>query len=211
MIRGHMNSHRLKVVEEFASIQGTGHLVGTPQYFTRLGGCSVTSCPIRRDCDEPEAISPRAGVWVRPEDVALRAVRSMGRGGWLHVTGGEPLDQLDAVAELGMEAARVGLRTHYQTSGTIRADFTWDWITVSPKCSAEDLEVKFGQEMVIVDTGQSVSDLREYTRHTRFWFYYLCPLHGADISETAEKVRRLSSTQHCWSLTDQMHKVWKVK
>lgn len=204
-------SHTLRVSEEFVSVQGTGHLVGTTQYFVRLAGCSVLSCPIRRECDEPDSLSSKRGREESVEEIALRAVRSVGRCGWLHITGGEPLDQLDGITALGIEAQRLGLKTHYQTSGTIKADFPWDWITVSPKCSPEDLQIKFGQEMVIIDTGQELDDLRAYARHTRFWFYYLCPLWGRPAAETADKVRRLSSIQKYWHVTDQMHKRWGVK
>lgn len=205
------SSHTIKVSEEFVSVQGTGHLVGTTQYFVRLSGCSVRSCPIRHACDEPDSLSSKHGREESVEEIALRAVRSVGRCGWLHVTGGEPLDQLDGIMALGIEAQRLGLRTHYQTSGTIDADFPWDWITVSPKCPPDELRVRFGQEMVIVDTGQSLDDLREYARNTSFWFYYLSPLWGQDPAITIDKVRRLASTQKHWYFTDQSHKHWGVR
>ena len=200
----------LRVVDQFITVQGTGHLVGVPQYFVRLAGCSVYECPIRSVCDEPAALKPSAGDLVHPDDIALEARRQMGAGGWIHITGGEPFDQLDPLSELGIASDRLHLKTHYQTSGTKKVDLPWDWITVSPKCDPDKLEVTFGQEMVLVDRGQTIEQLREYYRRTKFWFYYLQPQWGQDPKDTIERVELLNKCGMKWSFTDQMHKRWGV-
>lgn len=205
------HTHNLRIVDEFVTVQGTGHLVGVPQYFVRLAGCSVYSCPIRKECDERGALNPRAGEFVDPDELAKRATRRMGQGGWLHITGGEPFDQLEGLSRLSITAQRLGLRIHYQTSGTRKVDLPWDWITVSPKCETEDLQLKFGQEVVLVDRGHSLEELDSLVKQTRFWFYYLQPLWGQDPKETIEKVLQAQRKGIPFGFTDQMHKRWEVK
>ena len=202
---------RLRLVEEFYTVQGTGHLVGLPQYFVRLSGCSVGPCPLRQVCDEPDALRPDYGGDACPASVATRALDVVGSGGWLHVTGGEPFDQLRGVSALGMEAERRGLKVHYQTSGTRPVDLPWDWITVSPKCPPGELAVKFGQEMVLLDGGIDLAEMRAYYEATKFWFYYLQPVWGEDSAATIQKVLDARREGLPFSFTDQLHKRWGVR
>jgi len=201
---------QLRVQQEFVSLQGTGQLVGTPQYFVRLSGCSVKACPIRRECDEPDALHKNRGENQDPKEVALRAVRQMGRGGWLHITGGEPLDQREAVEALALEAEKVGLRIHYQTSGVWPPLPRWDWVTVSPKTGLEDMKVIQGNELVLLDQGQGMDELREITRRTFFWSYFLQPIWGRSRTDTIARVHLANRCGMPWRFTDQMHKVWEV-
>ena len=186
------------VNDEFASIQGTGHLLGTPQYFVRTAGCSV-KCPIRAQCDERDALSKHNGV-----DCASDV---------------EPADQAEEVGELIKYAQRYGMKCHLQTSGVYNWEVRFDWITVSPKVAAEELEQRYGNEMIVVYTDQTDDDFRDYFNQTSFWHYYIVPLWGAENTlEAASVVRRLSrrdgkrhySAQE-WNLTIQAHKHWGVR
>ena len=201
----------LRVLEEFVSIQGTGHLVGQPQYFVRLAGCSVMSCPIRQECDEPDALSRHLGQSEDAGEVALRAVREMGRGGWLHITGGEPFDQKEAVTQLGIDARRMGLRVHYQTSGAREVGVPYDWLTVSPKVAPGDLKVTTGSELVLLDTQVTIEEIRSMYRMTRFLHYFLQPVHGRDRRATIDKLLLADRCGLPWRFTDQMHKTWEVR
>jgi len=206
------------VNDEFASIQGTGHLLGTPQYFVRTAGCSV-KCPIRAECDERDALSKHNGVDCAVDEIVDRAIAAVGRSGWLHITGGEPADQAEEVGELIKYAQRYGMKCHLQTSGVYNWEVRFDWITVSPKVAAEELEQRYGNEMIVVYTDQTDDDFRDYFNQTSFWHYYIVPLWGAENTlEAASVVRRLSrrdgkrhySAQE-WNLTIQAHKHWGVR
>jgi organic radical activating enzyme len=154
--------------DEFVTYQGTGHLIGTQQYFVRFAGCSVASCPIRTECDEPLSLTRHAAKRVGIAEIVERALASVGPRGWLHITGGEPTDQSDALQELSKLARKRGLFVHLQTSGARRVPIQWDWLTVSPK--QEMPEQRFGQEMIVIDTGRLQQDaLRRLVSETSFW------------------------------------------
>jgi organic radical activating enzyme len=51
--------------EIFAGIEGEGHSVGTPCIRVRFQGCSVTTCKLRKLCDQPEAIPAEGGTAAR--------------------------------------------------------------------------------------------------------------------------------------------------
>lgn len=204
-------SLNLKVLEEFVTVQGTGRMTGLRQYFIRAVGCSVKDCPIRSKCDEPEALNESHGEWRKPEDLVLAAYHEVGRGGWIHVTGGEPFDQMDAVEELGKVAKHHGMLVHYQTSGAHRIEMPCDWLTVSPKSRAEDLAQCAGGEMVLVDDDVSYETMRSLQRSTKFWYYYLMPLEGGDPQATIDKVHHVNKCGMPWLFTDQMHKRWGVR
>ena len=187
------------ISETFASFQGTGHLAGTRQFFVRMAGCSV-ACPIRGECDEPGSLTRKQAQQVRAGDVIEQAVAAVGERGWLHVTGGEPTDQPDALQELVKQARRVGMYVHVQSSGVRRVPVQWDWLTISPKID-EPVQA-FGQEMVVIDNGSVHAQwLQQLKATTSFWSYYLCPLWGRDMAYTASLAADAQ-----WDLTWQMHK-----
>ncbi len=205
----------LKLAEEFHSLQGEGHLTGKPTYFIRLAGCAVTSCPLHPankarvgECDTDWRY--RTGT----EDYAAlveRALRAVGPRGWVCITGGEPLDQPEAIALLIAELQRVGLLVNIQTSGTRWVTCPWDWLTVSPKVPAAELTQTFGQELKVVYTGQSDDELRAYHATTRFWNYYLMPLWHDGKANTEATIAAVHRLGHPWEFTMQAHKVWGVR
>jgi 7-carboxy-7-deazaguanine synthase len=200
----------VNVTERFWSVQGTGHLAGMPEWFIRLSGCSVP-CPIRAACDEPESLAIGAGYTIDAEALADEALAEVGQGGWVSITGGEPCDQPEGLLSLGIELERRDVRIHLQTSGTLPVPIRTDWLTVSPKVYATDLSWTWGQEMVVIfDANRySQSDLQDYSDHTRFYDYYLCPLWvdgECNARETFAMVKKLNKDGHRWRMTSQMHK-----
>ncbi|MAA65275.1 MAG: hypothetical protein CL581_10925 [Alteromonadaceae bacterium] len=189
--------------ETFTSFQGTGHLSGVRQFFVRFAGCSV-KCPIRSECDEPNALTRRAALKVDPEEIIQQAKQAVGPRGWLHVTGGEPTDQPEALQLLVMKARSEGLYVHVQTSGVRRVPVQWDWLTVSPKVT--EPQQRFGQEIIVIDDGTvETAWLDELKATTNYWCYYLCPLWGRDATSTADLAARSG-----WDLTSQMHKHYGI-
>jgi len=205
--------------EEFVSYQGTGHLLGLRQYFVRFAGCSVVDCPIRRVCDEPQAILRARGLPSRPRAIVERALDAVGSGGWIHLTGGEPTDQAEALAEVARLAQANGLRVHLQTSGVRPIEFQFDWLTVSPKTSAADLAQRYGHELVVIYDSQTADELREYEA-LRFFYYYLAPQdrrrdglllpRRALLDSLADRDRQRHHNAGEWLLTTQAHKSWGI-
>ena len=208
----------LQVTSEGTTVQGTGHLVGVVQYFVRLAGCSLKSCPIRHACDEVRSFSPKAGSETTVAQVVSRAVDAVGVGGWLHVTGGEPTEA-PGFEDLVRAASGAGLRVHIQTSGVRAIEAPFDWLTVSPKVPLDELRQRYGQELAVVYQGQSDDELLELIDRLSFWYAYLVPLtvDGAPYNAEAamKAVVRLNlrgSREHHngrrWLLGIQAHRVW---
>jgi organic radical activating enzyme len=117
----------LTVRDQFESFQGTGLLSGTWQHFLRLAGCGV-KCPLRANCDQPEALSRSEG-----QEVSIRDITDNVSADWLHITGGEPVEH-NHLPELVSAAIHSGKQVHVQTSGSIHINWiTRPFVSVSPK------------------------------------------------------------------------------
>ncbi len=205
----------MKVAEVFTSIQGEGHLTGKLMRFIRLAGCTVKQCQLHPankartgDCDTDW----KYRITEDTERLAAEALDEVGPGGWVSITGGEPLDQPEALSALIAELKRRGLLVNIQTSGTRWVTCPWDWLTVSPK---GELVQNFGQELKVVFTGQSMAELLQLYNNSKFWNYYLMPLWtdgGSNVTETIAMVKNLNQMFHQpWELTTQAHKWWGVR
>jgi len=210
---------KLKIAEHFTSIQGEGHLVGKRMFFVRFAGCAVAECPLHPSksglCDTDW--SPKS-LYDSPESVDLLvdlAREKVGAGGWVCVTGGEPLDQEEALKYLCGQLRRNSLKVHIQTSGARRVEVQWDWLTVSPKMPAGSLRHTYGQELKLVYTpGTTMDTLRSYYNGTKFWGYYLQPLWAngdCNMQETISAVHEANDLGMPWSLSIQSHKYMGVR
>lgn len=208
----------LKLAEAFCSPQGEGHLSGKLMFFIRFAGCSVTTCQLHPankarvgDCDTNWRYQ------FKVDDVSAlvaQAFAEVGPRGWVCITGGEPMDQPQAIEALIAELGRAGLMINIQTSGTKWVTCPWDWLTVSPKCKPAELVQGFGQELKLVYSGQSDKELVEWYRSTKFWNYYLMPLWkngNHNIAETIGAIKRMAAAGAPWELTTQSHKWWGVR
>jgi organic radical activating enzyme len=114
--------------EVFTSIQGEGPDAGTPAVFLRFAGCNL-ECSY---CDTPASRQRSPVFQVRGpgglEEIAnpvasadlIRIVEGTGGPMRLAVlTGGEPLLQPAAVADMGTKLKETGLTVHLETNGTL--------------------------------------------------------------------------------------------
>ncbi len=204
------------ISDKYVTFQGTGHLVGMRQAFIRFAGCSV-KCPIREVCDEPGSLE-NSGSDEGEGDIVEWALSEVGPGGWVCITGGEPCQQKEALMRLGIICEKADLRIHLQTSGVFRVPIRTDWLTVSPKVYASQLECNWGHECVVINDKKTIIDfavLHAYDQLTKFYDYYLQPLwlpdNTSNIEETIEMVHRINRTGKKWKLTMQAHKYWGIK
>ncbi len=206
----------LNLAEHFLSIQGEGHLTGKPMYFIRFAGCAVMECPLHPSrsnlCDTDWSFNEKV------TDLAVlaeHARQQVGPMGWVSVTGGEPLDQPEALSSLIAELKKQRLMVNIQTSGTRWVTCPWDWLTVSPKCDSFALKQTFGQELKLVVTEQTdILELARFYGKTRFWNYYLMPLWangGHNIAKTIDLLGSANKGGDQWELTTQSHKWWGVR
>jgi organic radical activating enzyme len=118
------------LVEIFSSVQGEGPDVGASTLFVRLGACDLRC----RWCDSPHTWKParecrielrRGSAEFRvvpnpvPLEVVIDAARSLDapRHRFVSLTGGEPLLQPEACAELARALRALGPRIHLETHG----------------------------------------------------------------------------------------------
>ncbi len=116
---------KLPLMEEFYTIQGEGHNMGTAAYFIRIGGCDV-GCSW---CDTKQSWDAKLFPPTEADDIVERASRFPAKT--VVVTGGEPsLYPLDYFTE---KLQAVGIKTMVETSGAHTLTGKWDWICLSPK------------------------------------------------------------------------------
>jgi organic radical activating enzyme len=116
---------KLPVMEEFYTLQGEGHQMGSAAYFVRIGGCDV-GCSW---CDTKESWNADMFEPVEVMPIVERASETPSKT--VVVTGGEPsrypLDFFTAALK------ERGVATMIETAGVQELTGEWDWICLSPK------------------------------------------------------------------------------
>lgn len=197
----------MRVSERFHSLQGEGRLTGIPMYFIRAQGCAV-KCAIREVCDQPESLAFKGGEVFDPEALAAQALAAVGPGGWVCLTGGEPVEQADFAAVVAACRNR-GLRVNLQTSGMRDTDVRVDWCTVSPKAPADSLLMRAADELKVVYTGQAIEALLAFHHQVSARDYFLQPCWrdgGCNQAETLAAVLELNRRGARFAFTAQWHK-----
>ena len=201
---------RSRVTDTGLTIQGTGRLMGTPQWFIRLAGCSIGECPIRKQCDEQDSLS-----FTKGDEMSLDGIVEQAKPfGWLHITGGEPADHPETLKDLARLCVRAGVKTHIQTSGMRELPCDFDFVTVSPKCLPSKLLVRdWGDECCVVYTGQDVSTVASYYLLCRFQHHYLVPLwdNQPNTQAAIEMIYKLRRIGYPFSLSIQSHKYMGIR
>ena len=110
---GRSTPHKVRLSEIFTSIEGEGVLFGTKTLFVRLAGCPL-KC---HWCDTGYAIPMDSGTEHSVEEVKEMMSRDLQPNTYkVNFTGGEPLAQADAVAELAKFARKKGVRTYLESA-----------------------------------------------------------------------------------------------
>lgn len=109
-----MNGNRVQLSEIFTSIEGEGPFFGTKTMFIRLAGCHL-GC---HWCDTTYALGMNSGKSYLINEVKDLIIKQLQPSTYkINFTGGEPLIQYEAVAELGKFVKQnKGLRTYIESS-----------------------------------------------------------------------------------------------
>jgi organic radical activating enzyme len=124
-VKEKISAEVLPLMEDFYTIQGEGFYQGHAAYFIRLGGCDV-GCVW---CDVKDSWDASAHPLVHVDEISQRAKASGSQV--VVITGGEPV--MYDLSILTQRLARLGLRTHIETSGVYPLSGNWDWVCFSPK------------------------------------------------------------------------------
>jgi len=106
----------IKISEVFLSLQGEGLYAGEPTCFIRFQGCNLfpNGCTY---CDTAYA-QALGGQEVTVEEI-VKKVRDLSPMGWVCITGGEPLNQLEGLEALVEALNSYKYRVEIETNGTI--------------------------------------------------------------------------------------------
>ncbi len=102
----------MRISEIFYSLQGEGLYQGEPTVFIRLQGCNL-HCSW---CDTAYAQDVNGGYEATVDEV-VEQVESYQRGGWVCITGGEPLRQEDEVSKLAAQLWGLDYMIEIETNG----------------------------------------------------------------------------------------------
>jgi 7-carboxy-7-deazaguanine synthase len=184
------------IAETFYSVQGEGYWTGTPAFFIRLAGCSV-GCSW---CD--------TAYGKKHEEYARELIATAKREAARHVviTGGEPTDHDLTDLVDGLRAA--GKFVQLETSGCRPVLAKFDWITVSPKCPADLLGQKSGDECKVVFAWPRAW-IPAYLQ-LGFKHFFIQPLATHDKTNAAEALEYVKAHPQ-WRLSLQTHKVLGVQ
>jgi 7-carboxy-7-deazaguanine synthase len=202
----------LRVLEIFDSLQGEGYWSGVPMTFVRLAGCNAPDLGLGCVpwCDTPASWDVSAGEEMATEDVASSC--GLPR---LCLTGGEPLLQVDGVAELVLEAHRRGMRVHLETNGTVDSACDFDWVTVSPKppgyLTAESWDGRIDELKLVVDEDMDAARAERLAAAHAGAIICLQPEYGGGPVDSrgranAERAVALVMSHPEWRLSLQIHK-----
>lgn len=208
----------LRVNEIFFSIQGEGHLAGTPMWFIRLSGCKAAgacyAAGIRCDTE-----------WNSGRELTLTQIQEEMMGmippgdpfpHWILWTGGEPLDQLTPEIlswfnehfENSFQALETsGLHSHSHLSSYI------DHTTLSPKVSEHVLRKNFpdgirGELRYIRHKGQGIPEPSVHAEHL-----FISPHSDGDRinTENLHWCVGLVKENPQWRLSVQQHKIFRLR
>ena len=195
----------------FKTIQGEGVLLGEPQVFVRLAGCSV-GCP---ECDTDY----RVGVRLTAEDIVRRCVEEAGHAKWVWVTGGEPTDH--DLVPLVTELRKYGFRPALATSGVkeVTRGFTFgevpgfEFVSVSPHRVDESWVLRRGEQLNFVPGLNGLAwDAMDGVDVSGFAQKYITPLwsHGAGSMQQVRDCVDWLDAHPGWKLGVQAHKFWSL-
>ncbi len=103
----------VRLFELFTSFEGEGIFYGTKTLFVRLAGCPF-SCFY---CDTPAALPIDSGTEYNIDDASDLIAKSLENNTYkVNFTGGEPLLQFEAVAELAKQIQSKGISTYLESS-----------------------------------------------------------------------------------------------
>ena len=190
---------RYKVKEIFGpTLQGEGHLIGTPCAFLRFADCNL-SCSF---CDTDFA----GGEYMSGNEILAALNKYKGKVEWLVITGGEPLMQLN---RLLIDALHTdGWKINVETNGMFRLDRPVDHISFCPKVEPHKIRLDFCDSLKILwpDPKDLLIKFMDFPATHRF----IQPIEdGHGFNKSVVDV--LYEMRGEWRLSPQLHKLIGVK
>lgn len=207
---------KYKVQEIFYSLQGEGANVGSPCCFVRFHGCNL----VCTWCDTPQNGEAREMTAQEIVDKAVQEMSSFTQD-WRNVpicfTGGEPLMQLDE--ELLWAFLQNNVRSLFwlETNGTyeMASDLLgyFAHVSCSPKSWPIALQIERVDEFRFPYTKEREDDILTACNEIDGTLLFVSPINE---EKEVDKQNVMDAALFCvnnpqFSLSVQMHKIWKVK
>jgi organic radical activating enzyme len=206
---------KIKILEEFYSLQGEGKNVGTPMHFIRLPYCNV----------QKEQVCTTIDGTLFKCDTCLSNIREIDLDELfgkitcpnICVTGGEPFHPRNEEA-LNTIYDKIDFEKQelfFETNGTflIPDRYKSDYISCSPKKGFLFSNIWFINEFrFLIDAKSDPSSIPEILQYDRKVF--LSPIWDEDVSKrqaNLERAIQLVKHDSLWRLSCQMHKYWYIK
>lgn len=194
----------------FQTINGEGAMLGVPNIFFRLAGCSVgcKGCDTRYNHDKIE---------LTVEEILAQLLTEENKKiQWVWITGGEPTDQDVAYLTRELRSRGVTKKFAIATSGIrVVSRIAFDFISVSPHGKPADIHVHEADQINLVPSlgGLNLADWFKYN-FSGFASKWVTPVHSDDkeiennsLSECLKWIEKKPS----FRLGVQAHKVWGIK
>lgn len=149
---------KLRVSEQFLTVQGEGSMAGRPSYFVRTSGCNLRCWW----CDTPYTSWKPEGGMLEVADIAEAALAS--KAPCVVVTGGEPMLFAPQVGALARQLRSAGRHVTVETNGTIWSDdVAADLWSVSPKLRSSRPK-EAGAALELHETQNTHQQLSQFVR-----------------------------------------------
>jgi 7-carboxy-7-deazaguanine synthase (Cx14CxxC type) len=205
------------VKEIYYTLQGEGAHTGRPAVFLRFAGCNLWSGrdehreqSICRFCDTEfvGVDGPGGGKFETAQALALAVSKLWPTSHaesrpYVVCTGGEPLLQLDDRAIRALHGS--GFEIGVESNGTIQAPDGIDWLCISPKGSAELVQMS-GDELKLVYPQAEKSAQPPLFEHLSFRHFYLQPMDSPSRDENTQRTIDYCKENPRWKLSLQTHK-----
>lgn len=201
------------VKEIFLTLQGEGVQAGRRAVFLRFAGCNLwtgreedRASAICQFCDT-DFVGMNGTYGARYADAAALADvvttlwGSDDIGGYVVLTGGEPMLQVDDALINALHAR--GFEIAIETNGTIAAHPGIDWVCVSPKAGSIVVQ-QTGDELKLV-WPQPCSDV-DAMENWAFTHFLVQPMDNTDAAVNAQAAVDFVMDRPKWRLTVQAHK-----
>lgn len=199
----------IKINDIFYTLQGEGEHSGRACWFIRLQGCNL-KCPY---CDTPRS-KGKVGKTMSIEQVLSLIPTSTKR---VVLTGGEPLLQASACAELAEAFHKSETQVHLETNGTINppGPIPFDWITISPKGESISGLIRFANELkflVGIPNWEKVIKTTLDQVHSKNIRLTLMPLDEGEIltKRNLNMALNYALKHQQFQVRAQMHKMWII-
>ena len=170
--------------EIFASIQGEGASAGRPSTFVRLSLCNLacTWCDTKYTWDWAH-YDPGVEITHTANTEITRRIASLGVENVV-ITGGEPLMQQDALADIAEELTRAGHRIEVETNGTFEPHLSLQQHVAQWNVSPKLANSRNAARLRLVD-----APLRWFAHSANAWFKFVIDI-PADLEEIEDLVSR---------------------